>query len=190
MVALRGLVNPMSWVAGLPLPAKSWQVRTDSQTAGEVLVQHANQLRERTRALLAHRGPPSLILTQFRLTKVVIWLSGRTSARSCQACCLAEGCCQRGVGDCAGPPEAPGSALWWAAKEAGWRGCVFREAPGEEEGVRDGTGWMLDGQGVSMCVCWTRSRLTQTPAAGPQTLLQARGWTQPDRWLLTMRKHW
>lgn len=37
--------------------AKSWQVRTDSQTAGEVLAQHANQLKNQTWAFLPCQGP-------------------------------------------------------------------------------------------------------------------------------------
>lgn len=37
--------------------AKSWQVRTDSKTAGKVLAQHANQLKYQTWVLLPCQSP-------------------------------------------------------------------------------------------------------------------------------------
>lgn len=139
-----------SWMAGLPLSAKPWQVRTDSPTDVEVLTQHANQPNNRTWAFHPCQGPQAAT-NSVLLTKVVIKLSGHTSASSCQACRLAKGCCQWGwVTGLV--PWSPRSVLWWAVKQAVWQVRAVCGGGVCGRKVRDGMRWMLDRSGVS--VCW------------------------------------
>lgn len=151
-----------SWVAGLPLSARPWQVRTDSPTDVEVLTQHANQANKRTRALHPCQGPQA-VTNSIPLTKVVIKLSGHTSTTSCQACRLAEGCCQWGW-VAALVPWSPRSALWWAVKQAVWQVRAVYGGGTCGRRARNRIRWTLDRQEVS--ACW--GELTQTSAGGPK----------------------
>lgn len=99
-----------------------------------------------------------------------------------------------GVGDCAGPLKLQVGAVMGC--ETGWLTglCCL----GRQRVRKRGQGWdWMDagwtGQGVSMCEC-----VCVCAELGPGSLKHQQlvpkqsyrqGQTQPDRWLLTMRKH-